>query len=382
MGTLHKYIFKQVLGTAMMTLALFVFVLVIGNVIKSVMPELISGRISVGLFFYIIALIVPAVIPYALPMGMLTGILLVFGRMSAQSEIVSIKASGRSVLDMAVPVFFIAICATISSLAINFYYAPLANFAYKSALKNVIKNNPLQFVKPGYFVRDFPGFILYANSAENKILQEFRIWELNRNGDVKVSTQSKTANITYDETHEELVITLNNGSADYRQESADLDFSKPIMTVKFEELSVKLPLSEIIGSFGGDGKKLKLMTFGELMSARQTHAYKDGVTDPTPEQKFKAKIIVQTQIQKSFAMAFSIFSLTVLAIPLGIKASRSETFANVGIALVLSMSYYLLTTLITWFDNYPSMRPDIIIWIPNFIFLILGGILLIRAQRN
>ena len=111
MGTINKYIFKQVAMAAFMTVALFVFVLVLGNVIKEVMGELAAGRLSVSTFIYIVALIIPGVIPYALPLGMLTGILLVFGRMSAQSEVVAMKACGRSIYSMAAPVFFLAICA-------------------------------------------------------------------------------------------------------------------------------------------------------------------------------------------------------------------------------------------------------------------------------
>ena len=80
MGTLNKYILRQVAGAAFMTVALFVFVLVLGNVMKEVVGDLAAGRLSIGFFLYIVALLIPGVIPYALPMGMLTGILLVFGR--------------------------------------------------------------------------------------------------------------------------------------------------------------------------------------------------------------------------------------------------------------------------------------------------------------
>ena len=122
MGTLHKYIFKQVFGAAFMTVALFVFVLVVGNVVKEVMGDLTAGRLDFWLFVKIILLLIPGVIPYALPLGMLTGILLVFGRMSAQREIVAIKASGRSIYDIAAPVFFLSIIGL--SILDNLYLKP------------------------------------------------------------------------------------------------------------------------------------------------------------------------------------------------------------------------------------------------------------------
>ena len=74
--------------------------------------------------------------------------------------------------------------------------------------------------------------------------------------------------------------------------------------------------------------------------------------------------------------------MVVLAVPLGIKASRSETFANLAIALALAMSYYMMTVLISWLEKYPHTRPDILIWLPNFLFQGVGTILIWRASRN
>lgn len=379
MGTLHKYIFKQLLGVSAMTVGLFVFVLVIGNVIKDVMSELASGKIDFGIFAYTIALIIPAIIPYAMPMGVLTAILLVFGRMSAQSEIVAIKASGRSIWDISAPVFFLAILASLFSVGINFYYAPMARFAYKSILKNAIAENPLQFIKPGTFVREFPGFVIYSDSAEGNTLKNFRIWELDKSGEVKTSTIAKTANLTYDENTDAIVLTLNNASSDIRRKSDSENFSKPVYTAKFEKASVSLNLAEILGT-NKQRKKLAYMTFNELMKARFT--YNPKKLPETPENMLRNRMKVQIQIQQNFAMAFSIFAMVILAVPLGIKAQRTETFANLAMALALALGYYLLMVLISWLEKFPNLRPDILIWIPNLLFLALGLVLLKRASKN
>lgn len=364
-----------------MTVALFVFVLVLGNILKEVMGDLTAGRLSISFFLYIVALIIPGVIPYALPMGMLTGILLVFGRMSAQSEIVAMKACGRSIFAMAAPVFFIAICASIFSVAINFYYAPAANHAYKTALKNVIRANPLQFIQPGSFIRDFPGYVIYANSAEGKELVSFRIWELDKQGRAKISIQSERGVLSYDDKNDEIVLTLKNGSAERSRGDDPENLRKPLPSARFDELLIKLPLNDIIGSMDKGGKRLKRMTFGELMQARKTW-HPRPIEQTTPELAYRDKIEVQLQIQKNIAMAFSIFSMVVLAVPLGIKASRTETFANLAIALALAMTYYIMTVVISWLEKYPTLRPDILIWLPNLIFQATGAILIWRASKN
>lgn len=380
MGTFNKYIFRQVVAAALMTVALFVFVLVIGNVLKEVAPELAAGRLSPAFFLYIVALIIPGVIPYALPMGMLTGILLVFGRMSAQSEVVAMKACGRSIFSMSAPVFFVAICASLFSVAINFYYAPAADHAYKTALKNLIRANPLRFIQPGSFVRDFPGYVIYANSSDGGELVGFRIWELDGAGRVKVAMQSDRAALSYDDDRDEIVLTLKDGGAERARPESPEDM-KNLDSLAFGEFSVKLPLAEIIGAMDNGAKRLKRMTLGELLEARKSwHPRPEGQT--TPELAFRDKIEVQLQIQNNFAMAFSIFSMVVLAVPLGIKASRTETFANLAMAVALAMSYYMMTVVISWLEKYPHMRPDILIWAPNLLFQAVGTILIWRSSKN
>lgn len=380
MGILNKYIFKQIFMSAIMTVGLFVFVLVVGNMMKEVMGDLAAGRISISFFIYIVLLLIPGVIPYALPMGMLTGILLVFGRMSAQGEVTAMKAGGKSIYAMAAPVLFLAICASFFSVAINFYYAPLADYTYKSSLKNLIRNNPLQFIQPGVFIRDFPGYVIYANSSDGKELVSFRIWELNQNGQAQISLQSEKARLSYDDNTDEILLTLVNGSAERAKESDPEDMHSALPSGRFDEASIKLPLNEILGNAEKGKRKLSLMTFGELLEARNTWHPRSGQV--TPESAYRDRIEVQLQIQKNFAMAFSIFAMVVLAVPLGIKASRSETFVNLAIALALAMSYYMATVLISWLEKYPHMRPDLLIWIPNVLFLCLGSALIWRSSKN
>ena len=308
MGTLNKYILKQVAGAAFLTVALFVFVLVLGNVMKEVVGDLAAGRLSMGFFLYIVALLIPGVIPYALPMGMLTGILLVFGRMSAQSEVVAIKACGRSIYSMAAPVFFIAIIASLFSVGINFNYAPIADRTYKSALKNLIRNNPLQFIQPGSFIKDFPGYVIYANGEENNELTGFRIWELDPQGRAHVSIRADRGVLDYNDETDEIVLTLKSGSAEKARDDDPENLRTPLPTARFDELVIKLPLNEIIGGMDKNNTRLKLMTFSELMAARNTW-HPRPIEETTPELAFRDKIEVQIQIQKNFAMAFSIFSM-------------------------------------------------------------------------
>lgn len=94
------------------------------------------------------------------------------------------------------------------------------------------------------------------------------------------------------------------------------------------------------------------------------------------------QIKVQTELQKDFATAFSVFSLVAIAIPLGIKASRKETYANLALAVLLAGAYYGLLIMATWLTDHPQFRPDIVVWLPNLIFQVTGLIWLVKANKN
>jgi len=81
-------------------------------------------------------------------------------------------------------------------------------------------------------------------------------------------------------------------------------------------------------------------------------------------------------------MSFSIFSLAVFAIPLAIQVGRKETYANLGIALVIAMTYYFLMIVVSWLEGNVALRPDILMWVPNIIFQSIGFYLIRRANRH
>ena len=89
----------------------------------------------------------------------------------------------------------------------------------------------------------------------------------------------------------------------------------------------------------------------------------------------------RTQLMSHLASAFSIFSLALLAVPLAVRVGRSETFVNAAVALVVALSYYVLSSAAAWVKN-PVYRPDLLVWLPNLIVIIVAVALLRRASKH
>ena len=121
LSTLQRYLFKQFFFTSLNTIGLFVFVLIVGNALKEVLPLLASGKIEWSFFFNTLFHLVPSMVAYALPLGMLTATLLVLGKLSSQNELIAMKASGLSLYYILAPLMLLASLGTIFALCVNYY---------------------------------------------------------------------------------------------------------------------------------------------------------------------------------------------------------------------------------------------------------------------
>lgn len=375
MKLIDKYILKQVILYALLCMGMFVFVLVVGKVIRDANDMLAIAKVAPGMVAKMFLMLIIYVINYALPLGLLTSILLVLGRLSAQREIVAMKASGISVYRMSSSVFALAFVGTILCVFINGYYAPYAKAQYTEDLRGALRENPLEYVRERAFIKEFPGYIIYIEEKEENEIKGAWLWELDPAGRVKTFIKAKEGTFGFDEKRGDVLLTLRHGTGEMRDADDPENFkdtSLPLLT--YEELSIRLPFGDLFGAkVETRYRKLPSLTVFELMDLK-----KEFSNEGNSEMQMK----VQVEIQRKFSMAFSVLALVLIAVPLGIKASRSETYANMGIALILAMTYYGMVMAIKGLDQTPYLRPDLLIWLPNLLFVCLGIYLLRKANRN
>ncbi len=145
-----------------------------------------------------------------------------------------------------------------------------------------------------------------------------------------------------------------------------------------EKMTVDLALDRLMGE-NTIKRKLKWLTFTQLMSEWVRLSRPDPAI-PRVEQDLQL-MRVRFTIQEKFATAFSVLSFALVAIPLGIKVSRKETSANLGLGLLLALSYYFASVVPGMFDKYPEFRPDLLVWLPNILFQGLGLWLFYKIDR-
>ncbi len=380
MNLIHRHIFANVLLTCGAAVAMFGFVLMIGNAMKDLLGPMLAGQLAIDTFLRLVGLLVPFVFYYALPMGMLTGILLVLGRMSSDREITALRGSGLSVAWLSAPIIFLALLGVVAGLLINFQFMPVARLAYQREFAEAVRQNPLSFIVPKTFIRDFPGVVLYVGEKNDTQLKDFWLWELDSQNRVRRFARAEAGRLNFDGANNKLRLTLERAQIEVRDEKDPEDFSKQsTANAGMDLLPIDLPLSKLTGE-NIVQKKLKWFTFVQLMTEWNRLSRPDA-TVPAAERA-KQLMRVQITIQEKFATAFSVLSFALVAIPLGIKVSRKETSANLGLGLLLALGYYFASIVVGWVDNYPALRPDLIVWLPNIVFQGLGLWLFYKVDRS
>jgi len=359
----------------------FVFVMVAGNILNQVSSAIASGRVSGWEGLELIALLIPGVLPYALPLGLLTGVLLAFGRMGSQQELTAMKAGGLSLGRIARPALLLAAALALLSAWLNLEVAPDANTEYRRLLVGSAKDNPASVIVPGQLNRQFPGMVIRASARDGEVLRDFWLWRVDDRGRLVQTVHAREARLAraVSKAGEGVLrITLTDARLDTRP-AGDQTFLQPSSFATADTSTLEFPASGIFKDGENFQRKLRWLTTQELLVAIERGWDVPAGADAATLER--GRMVAKTQLMAHLASAFSVFSLAFLAVPLAVRVGRAETFVNAAVALAIALTYYLLTSMAGYVKD-PAYRPDLLVWLPNLIVVTLGWFLLRRASRH
>ena len=359
----------------------FVFVLVAGNILTQVSSAIASGRVSGWEGLELVGLLIPGVLPYALPLGLLTGVLIAFGRMSSQQELTAMKASGRSLGRIARPALLLAAGLALLSAWLNLEVAPSANTEYRRLLLGSAKDNPASVIVPGKLNRQFPGMVIRAAERDGEVLRDFWLWSVDERGRLTQTVHAREARLAPSLNRKGegiLRVELTDARLEKRQ-PGDETFASPSSFIQARTTSLEFAASGVFKDGENFQRKLRWLTTSELLDAMDKGW--QVAPNATRKEKEQGQMLATTQLMSHLASAFSVFSLAFLAVPLAVRVGRSETFVNAAIALGVALTYYLLTSMAAYVKD-PDLRPDLLIWLPNVVVVGLAWTLLRRASRH
>jgi lipopolysaccharide export system permease protein len=384
--TLHNYLTRQVLISLLMTVAVFTFVLLLGNVLKTILELLVSGQARFGIVAEAIGLLIPFVWGFALPMGLLTATLLVFGRFSADQELTAARASGISLLALTWPILLLSLLCCGVSGWINMELGPQCRVAYVKLIYKMEGELGNMQLPAGQFIRDFPGYVFYTEKNDKGKLENVLVLQLDKDGtNVSLTITAPRGNLEMDTTNKQMFLHLvepriitKNGQII----SADDWLTDNLYPTNTQARSIS-------------NTKITDMTFwqlrDDLADLKQKLSLPPAATNSVDSiGQFRAAALqreellepIRIAMNRQLAFSFACFGFTLVGIPLGIRVHRRETNIGVAIALGLVLVYYSFMILANSLSARPEFAPHLIVWLPDLLFQLVGAALLWRANKG
>lgn len=364
MQILRNYIIKELLGPFILSLVVFTFVLLMGNIIQ--LAELLITKgveiIYVGKLFFNL---IPYLLSYTIPMSILTAVLLTFGKLSSDNEITAIRASGISLLPILIPVLVIGILFCMFSIYLNDKVLPKSHFNSRKILSEIGFKKPTAYLEAGTFIKTFKKYIIFIYSIEKNKLHNIRIYEPQEGRPTRTIIAEHGEFIPLPE-QKLIKLKLINGVSDEPNPENPNSFFK----LTFKTYFITLDLAENPQGSNIE-KKPKDMTIDELKE--EIKKFTKESIDPSP---------LLTEIHKKISLSFSSLAFILIGLPLAIRTKRHEKSIGFGMSLIIIIIYYLLLASGEAVSLRQLCPPVVAMWFPNILLVLIGSFLFHRTETS
>jgi lipopolysaccharide export LptBFGC system permease protein LptF len=208
MKLIDRFLSRELLVSVAFAIAVLSLVLVVGNIFRKLLPLLVNHDVPMEYLITFIAYVLPFSLIFTIPWGLLTAILLVFGRLSADNELVALRSNGVSISRICIPLAVIAVVCTAICFWLNVQAAPAAQQKLRSTIFDLATRNPMALFGSDQVIDQFPGRKIYVGKKEGNKLENITVFEMNeRSLPIRV-TYARTGMLEADLANKQILMHL------------------------------------------------------------------------------------------------------------------------------------------------------------------------------
>ncbi len=348
MRILRNYILRECIFPFILSLGVLTSIFLLGNLIQLANMVINKGvslmSVSKVFLFYI-----PLLLGYTLPIACLTTVIITFSRLSADNEILAIRASGIYLKSILMPLVVIGVILSIFSIYLNEKIIPTAYQEQRKCLKNLGLQNPTAILEAGSFINAFKDQILFIYHIEGNKMYNVRIYQPQPNGKQTRTIIAKEGEFTQVPGETKIKLKLINGTSD----EPDLKDPNHFYKLNFRNYFMTLDLSQ---QDKDSEKKPKSMTLKEIKA--KIHELEHVLVDAAP---------LRTEYYRKISWSFSALIFILLGFPLAVITHRREKSANLVLAVLCAAFYYLFSLGCEALSIQNLTPAALTMWMPNIL---------------
>lgn len=363
---LTRYVLAEMIPTFFLGVVVFVFILLMFQALRLTEFVLIHG-VKLTTVIAMMGYLSTSFLPILFPMSLVFTVILTYGRLSADSEIVALRAIGLSMYSIATPAFLLSILVSILSLQTSFHIAPWGNRQFEIIVTKLGSMKPGVTIKEGTFSEGFFDLVVYANKVDNKLgtLSEVFIYD-ERDPKAPITVIAREGRIVTDadQPGHAASLKLYDGTMHRTNDSrhTQINFSE-------NELQLFDPVNASASS-----KSPQSMNLWEVRDALNSST--------SPELPKEKRIELETEFHKRIAIGLACLVFGLIGVAMGTVTNRRNAKAGGAVVSIgIIVTYWILYVSSESLARNGTLPPWFAMWLANFLFSI-GGFFLLKRVWN
>ncbi len=372
-----RYFVLELIGPFFVGLGFFTFVFVLSPILRLV-DMLVVKRVPFNEIILLFIYLLPSTIAIVLPMAILVAVLMAYGRMSSDSEVVAMRASGMSYLRIFYPAVLLSIIISFLGVVFNDTLLPQGNYAFQKLYREIAQRKPLTQLNEHTITR----------IATGKTTRFIGIDKINEKDDIMYGI------VIYEkdrETRDTRTIIAEKGKwlkpTERKGPNGKIIL---IMRLQLEKGIIQQPSKENLDEFSNIPFKKLVVNFPQEIA--YSISVRKGTREKTTSEimediKKRAKgkkrpHRLWVEYHKRFSIPFAALAFVLIGLPFSIVSGRSGKSISLGVSIIIIFAYYLLYTFGESAGKSGKMNEFLALWFVNIIFIIGGTIYIYRISKT
>ena len=375
---LDRWIISKLIPILFFAISAFTIVSLSVGVMFDLIRKIVEFGLPIIVALKIFFLSLPGFLVLAFPMSVLLSCLLTYGNLSSNSEILALKSLGINNFRIILPSLSLALFMTLLTFIFNDNLVPISNRVAADIMQNNIGKSiktekgkyNISFSKYGSILDANTNkpidsathltHIFYARRFLNNVMYEVTVVDLSKK-ETKILIAADNGKFldqlnSWEFSNGEMIITNDEGS---------------VSTISFD--TYKYPLDNGPSKLAAIPSDAKNMTISEARKAQEMYAMAGNI-----KESRKMKVRIYEKITLPFScIVFSLIGST-LGIKQNIRSSKSQGF---GLSIIIIFLYYLTCFVFSSMGIVGLITPFLSAWVPVFIFLGFGTLLVRRSNK-
>jgi lipopolysaccharide export system permease protein len=306
----------------------------------------------------------PSLLVLAVPIGFLTALLMVYGRLSADREVVAVESCGFSPSILIWPMITVSFLMSLFLIFFMDTILPWGNISFLKLEYQIATERTAIVVRERMFIEDFDGYILYVKEKDDKkdILKDVTVWFLNDEQLPYRLIHAREGTLRQNKDNFHVMLDLSEGIMQ-QLGGQKKETKKEFYQMQFKNCDLDLSANKLKNGPGEfrDARNISIKELA-LRIDEEKKAHVDTRYD-------------EIEYYKKFSIPFSALAFAFIGVPLGL-VFRTGSIAGPFLAIILVAVY---DCFIIFGQNGGPMgfiSPFLGAWLPDFVLTILGWVMI------